>query len=106
MLVNESDSYPQIGQFVRVTQGKEVGQIQVVIRILDDRFVQIADGDKRKYDRAKKKNINHLEWLDHISPEVKKSIEETGRVTNAKLRFVITKFINEQVTDLEEGRAT
>jgi large subunit ribosomal protein L14e len=101
--MSDSDSSPRIGQFVSITQGRDLGQYAIIIRSLDERFVLIADGDKRKYDRPKKKNINHLELFDNVSPEVQNSISESGRVTNGKLRYAMTKFVNEQVTDLEKG---
>lgn len=101
--MNEPESSPRIGQLVKIVQGRDAGQFAVVIKILDERFVFIADGDKRKFDRPKKKNINHLEFFDYVSPEVQNSISETGRVTNGKLRFAVSKFVNEQFTDFEKG---
>ncbi|MFC4323816.1 KOW domain-containing RNA-binding protein [Litchfieldia salsa] len=101
--MNDSDSSPRIGQFVLIKQGRDVGQFAVIVDILDDRFVLLADGDKRKFKNPKKKNVNHLEFFDFVSPEVQSSINETGRVTNGKLRFALTKFVNEQVTDLKKG---
>lgn len=94
---------PQIGQLVRVVQGRERGQFAVILEIVDDRFVLLADGDKRKYDRPKKKNINHIELLESISPEVRDSLVETGRVSNGKLRFAVAKIANEFVTEIEKG---
>jgi large subunit ribosomal protein L14e len=102
-LLNEDDSIPLIGQVVRIMQGREAGQYAVIIKLLEDRYVLLADGEKRKYDRPKKKNLHHIEVMDYISPEVQKSLLETGRVTNGKLRFAIAKFINEVVTDLKKG---
>jgi large subunit ribosomal protein L14e len=102
--LSETDSSPRIGQYVVVTQGRDAGQYAIIIGVLDERFVLIADGEKRKFDRPKKKNINHLKLLNHISPEVQNSILETGRVTNGKLRFAITKFINEH--ELEKGESS
>ncbi|WP_243388411.1 KOW domain-containing RNA-binding protein [Bacillus kexueae] len=99
----DSESSPRIGQFVLITQGRETGQYAIIIKILDEKFVLIADGDKRKFHTPKKKNIHHLEFLDCVSPEVQNSILETGRVTNGKLRYALTKFVNEQVTDLKKG---
>ncbi|AVQ97673.1 50S ribosomal protein L14e [Oceanobacillus picturae] len=101
--MNEDDSIPLIGQVVRIMQGREAGQYAVIIKLLEDRYVLLADGEKRKYDRPKKKNLHHIEVMDYISPEVQKSLLETGRVTNGKLRFAIAKFINEVVTDLKKG---
>lgn len=87
-----SASIPQIGQLVRVLRGRDTDKLAVIIGVQDERFVLIADGDKRKYDSPKKKNVNHLHFYDFISREVRDSIEETGRVTNGKLRFAVNKF--------------
>ncbi len=102
-MLSEDDSIPLIGQVVRIMQGREAGQYAVVIKMIDDRYVLLADGEKRKYDRPKKKNLHHIEIMDYISPEVQNSLLETGRVTNGKLRFAIAKFVNEVVTDLKKG---
>jgi ribosomal protein L14E/L6E/L27E len=99
----ESNSTLQVGQIVSITQGRDAGQYAVIIKILDERFVVLADGDKRKFDRPKKKNIHHLDFFDYVSPEVQNSMKETGRVTNGKLRFALTRFVNELVTDLKKG---
>ncbi|ASS89834.1 MAG: RNA-binding protein [Bacillaceae bacterium] len=101
--MSDPESSPQIGQFVLITKGREAGKYAIVVKILDDRFVLIADGEKRKFHSPKKKNIHHLEFFDCVSPEVQNSILETGRVTNGKLRYAISRFVNEQVTDLRKG---
>lgn len=102
-MVSESDSVPNLGQLVRILKGRDADRLGVVVGILDERFVLVADGDKRKFDRAKRKNLNHLELLDFISPEVVKSILETGRVTNGKLRYAVAKFSDEKVIALKKG---
>lgn len=86
------DKLPQIGQFVKVLRGKDENSYAVIIGIIDERFVMIVDGDKRRFDQPKKKNVLHLELQPAISSEVTSSLLETGRVTNAKLRYVIQKF--------------
>lgn len=87
------DVSPQIGQIAFVLRGKDEGGYAVVIGIVDERFVLIADGDKKRFDRPKKKNIAHLELQSVINTEVVNSMNETGRVTNAKLRYAIQKFV-------------
>ncbi|MEI5909217.1 KOW domain-containing RNA-binding protein [Bacillus spongiae] len=101
--MNESDSTPYIGQVVLIKKGRDTGLLGIVIQQLDDNFVLIADGDKRKFDRPKKKNLHHLYFYDFISPEVQNSIIETGRVTNGKLRYALTKFVDEVLDDLMKG---
>ena len=85
-------SSPQVGQLVRILKGKDAGEDAIVIAVVDSRFVYIADGDKRKFDGPKKKNILHLELIPFISSEVVNSLEETGRVTNGKLRHAVLKY--------------
>ncbi|WP_102029429.1 KOW domain-containing RNA-binding protein [Salirhabdus sp. Marseille-P4669] len=101
--MSESESSPRIGQIVRIVQGREVGQFAVIIEVVNERFVLLADGEKRKFDTPKKKNIQHVELFDYISPEVRNSLLETGRVTNGKLRFALSKFVNENLIDLKKG---
>ncbi len=101
----DSDSNPQPGQIVLIKRGRDAGQYAIIIRLVDERFVLLADGDKKKFDRPKKKNIQHLQLLNYISPEVQSSLEETGRVTNGKLRFALAKYVNEFVYDMKKGES-
>lgn len=93
------DSVPRIGQIVRITHGREAEKYAIVIRVIDEKYVMLADGDKRKFDRPKKKNSSHIEMMNYISQEVRDSLLKTGRVTNGKLRFALDKFVGEVVTD-------
>lgn len=89
------------GDIVRSLRGRDEGELFVVISLADDRFALVADGDNRRFDRPKRKNVLHLEPLGFRSEEVANSLRDTGRVTNAKLRFAIGQF--EHVTN--EGRS-
>lgn len=91
--MKDPDSILQVGELVRILNGRDKEQFACIIEIMDERFIRIADGDKRKVDRAKRKNIQHVERMNIVVPEVKTSIVETGRVTNAKLRFAISTYI-------------
>ncbi|MBS4210563.1 KOW domain-containing RNA-binding protein [Bacillus sp. FJAT-50079] len=99
--MTESDSTPHIGQIVLIKKGRDAGQFAVIIRQMDERFVLIADGDKRKYDNPKKKNIQHLDYCNYVSPEVRSSILESGRVTNRKLRWALGEFADKAMDDIE-----
>lgn len=103
MNVVNSDTNPQIGQLVRVLRGRDVDKLAVVIGFENNRFVRIADGDKRKFDSAKKKNFLHLQMFDFISTEVHDSIHLTGRVTNGKLRYAVNKYKELIDVQIEKG---
>ncbi|THF79168.1 KOW domain-containing RNA-binding protein [Cohnella fermenti] len=77
------------GDIVRIRRGKDEGEWSVVIALEDERFALVADGDRRRFDRPKRKNVLHLEPIGAASEEVLRSLQETGRVTNGKLRFAI-----------------
>lgn len=98
----ETAILPEIGRIVKVLRGREQEKYAVIVRIIDERFVLIADGDKRKFDQAKKKNLLHLELLPQVSSEVADSIMETGRVTNGKLRYALNKFMDSRQTEVHE----
>lgn len=83
---------PEIGRIVKVTSGKDEGGYAVIVGIVDERFVLVADGAKRRFDGPKKKNVMHLLMQPVVSVEVADSMRETGRVTNAKLRYAIQKY--------------
>jgi len=96
---------PKLGAVVKTLRGRDQGQFAVVVGLIDERTVLIADGDKRKFDQPKKKNVLHLEITDFVSLEVASSIQETGRVTNGKLRFALLKFL-ERMTSEGNGKET
>jgi len=87
----EEDKLPQVGQIVKILRGRDLGKFAVIIG-LAERFVFIADGDKRKFDHPKKKNLLHLELQGEISDIVVNSLKETGRVTNGKLRYALARY--------------
>lgn len=101
--MNKDEIAHEIGQIVQITRGREKNQYAVIINIVNDRYVLLADGEKRKYDRPKRKNVNHIETTPFISDEVKKSLLETNRVSNGKLRFALEKHANEAVTYIVKG---
>lgn len=103
MCVTVSESLPQIGQIVRILKGREAGKLAIVIRLEDERFIWVADGDKRKFDSPKKKNIRHIECFEYVSSIVQGSIQETGRVTNGKLRYALNKITEVQNVTQEKG---
>lgn len=95
-------SEPQVGQLVKVLKGRDAGAVYVIVGILDDRFVWIADGTKRKFDGPKRKNAQHLELLPIVSSEVVHSLQESGRVTNGKLRHAVLVYQNSADSMAEE----
>jgi ribosomal protein L14E/L6E/L27E len=99
--VVERDNIPQVGQIVKILRGRDKGNYAIVIGLDTQRYALIADGDNRKFDHPKKKNVLHLGLQDEISLIVVDSLKETGRVTNGKLRHVLAKYAETLETELE-----
>lgn len=99
----DEQSAPKIGQIVKILRGRDHGKYGIVIKV-EGRYAYVVDGDKRKFDQPKKKNLLHLEWQKHVSSEVVNSMAESGRVTNGKIRFALNRFFEEQhnIEDVQE----
>jgi ribosomal protein L14E/L6E/L27E len=102
-MVKESETPACIGQMIQILKGRDESKFAIVIGQIDERFILVADGDKRKFDRPKKKNILHLRFLDYIALEVRQSLLHTGRVTNSKLRYAMNKFLETQLEVQSKG---
>ncbi len=48
------------GRVVLSTQGRDEGRYFIVLKVIDEQFVLMADGLTRKLDHPKKKKVKHL----------------------------------------------
>jgi ribosomal protein L14E/L6E/L27E len=81
----------RIGQVVRNSSGRDTGRLFFVVKIVDDEYVFISDGKKRKLEKPKLKKVKHLQKYDIINYNVKNIIESKGSVTDAFLRAELGK---------------
>ncbi len=80
-----------VGQVVRATSGREQGRLFFVVKVIDSKYVLIADGKKRKLGKPKLKKVKHLERYDVINNEIKNKIESNKETIDAFLRAQLTK---------------
>lgn len=81
----------EIGQFVKSKAGRDKDRIFIVIGIVDEQFVQIADGDLRKLEKPKIKKVKHLKRLNYVSDDVCEKLNSDKKLTNAMLRKEVDK---------------
>jgi ribosomal protein L14E/L6E/L27E len=91
----ETTSDITIGQMVKSKAGRDKGNIFIVVDVLDDEYVLIADGDIRKLDNPKKKKVKHLIVYNTISYDIKEKIENKQKFNNAFIRKQIEPFKKE-----------
>lgn len=60
----------RVGQVATSIAGRDSGKPYIVVRVLDERFVLLADGDTRRIKNPKKKNVRHLIFHDYVIDEV------------------------------------
>ncbi|MDF9407563.1 MAG: hypothetical protein A4E52_00679 [Pelotomaculum sp. PtaB.Bin013] len=77
----------QVGCLVSSTKGRDRGRFYLVIGCenLSSR-VRLADGEGRKVENPKFKNIKHLNIYEVIAGEVSSKAENGKRITNADIR--------------------
>lgn len=101
--MKDNSSIFEVGEIVQIIMGRDKDNYAVIINRIDERFVEIVDGDKRKFDISKKKNIRHLRSTGYISKEIVDSMQTTNRVSNAKLRYVLQDFVSNHLNKEKKG---
>ena len=82
-------SLVSVGQLVSSNAGRDKKKLFLVFDIPNESFVRIVDGDTRKIDNPKKKNIKHLICYQIISGELAEKFQKGTRVSNADIRKAI-----------------
>ena len=75
-----------LGQVVQSTQGRDAGKDFVVVGIIDQSYVLIADGALRKIDRPKRKKVKHLIPKQELISSLKEKLTCGQRVYDSELR--------------------
>lgn len=89
----------EIGQVVYSTKGRDSGKYFLIIDI-DDRFVYICNGDTRRLENPKKKNIAHIKATKEVINEVKDKLINKS-ISNKEVKDIISNF---NIKQLLEGK--
>lgn len=80
-----------IGEYVLSRAGRDKDKIFIVINLLDESYVTVADGDLRRVENPKKKKLKHLNPINKISDEIADKLNNNKKVTNLSVRREIEK---------------
>lgn len=80
------------GDIVISKAGRDKDKHFVVLSVIDEQFVSLADGSLRRVDNPKRKKWKHLENTGNVSALVKEKISAGVRVTNPDLKKELAKF--------------
>jgi len=80
-----------LGQIVYSKSGRDSGKAFVVVDIdKEEGCVFISDGNMRRFEKAKKKNIKHIEPMEFVDQDIQSKLLEDGRVTNSQIRKALS----------------
>lgn len=75
-----------LGQIVNSRAGRDKDKYFIVIGIIDDNYVSIADGSLRKIGNPKKKKIKHLNITNCLDNTIKDKLINKKGILDADLR--------------------
>ncbi len=84
------DEAAELGTVAISMAGRDKGRYFVVIEVLDNGYVKIADGSLRKVDNAKKKKLKHLKLKPVTIPTIKQKILDGEKIYDYDIRSHLT----------------
>ncbi|MDA8235076.1 MAG: KOW domain-containing RNA-binding protein [Clostridia bacterium] len=93
----------KVGRLVSSKAGRDKDHYFLVMDILNESFVRVVDGVKRKVENPKRKNIKHLQFHDEVITIIAEKINRKERVTDAEVRQAIEGLVG--VSDERFGSA-
>lgn len=79
----------RLGQLVYSKAGRDKGKVFLVVSIVGDSFVYLADGEMRRLEKPKKKNIKHLHNTGIIAEPIARKLAKGGSVSNSEIKLAI-----------------
>jgi ribosomal protein L14E/L6E/L27E len=81
-----SENEVRIGQLVSSLRGRDSGLFYLVVQIESESRVRIADGEGRKAEKPKSKNIKHLKFYDIVADSIFDKAQIGKRITSEDVR--------------------
>ena len=92
---------PACGGIVAAIAGRDAGRSFVILKVVDDQYVLIADGELRKVQNPKRKKLRHLSIRPYVAQEIRQCLEQQKLLTDSDVRKALAAF--EQADQKEEG---
>jgi len=81
----------KLGQYVKSIKGRDLNYIFIVSTIIDDKYIKVVDGDLRKVNNPKVKNIKHLQVIDKVSQVVSEAIINGKKISDLMIKQEVIK---------------
>lgn len=94
-----------LGQIVSSLQGRDKGQLYMVVGYGKSPFLLVADGRGRKAAKPKKKNARHVRIMGSIAQGLSHNLQQKSTITDEELRQAISELcISENIATTRTGR--
>lgn len=98
----------KVGQMVFSKAGRDCGRPFLVLKVDQEGFAYIADGEWRRVAKPKRKNIKHLQPTTQYAAEIQAKLEAGKMPSDAEVRKALASLYNppggEEEGDGQEGR--
>ncbi len=92
-----------VGQVVYSKSGRDKGKLMVVIDVVNDRFCLLVDGDTRRIEKPKLKNIRHIQITYQRADDVFEYLNRGEMPTNHVIKRNLLKLQGTGEKDGKEG---
>lgn len=82
----------KVGSVVFSKAGRDQGKFYIVMEIVDDNYVKIADGDLRRVDAPKLKKIKHLVNQGDVIEKLAEKFDESKKVFDAEVKSALRSY--------------
>ena len=83
--------------------GRDQGKSFVVVKVINDRYVSISDGDLRKIENSKKKNVRHLLFTHLRADDVLDCLHKGEIPANHVIKKNIKRILDKGIISGEGG---
>jgi ribosomal protein L14E/L6E/L27E len=83
----------ELGRILKANTGRDKNNYFILTGIIDEEYIYIANGKKRKISLPKKKKIKHVTDTGRTSKLLNEKLSADKKVKNAELRKVLDDFL-------------
>ena len=87
-------SVHELGRVVLSKQGHDKGKAFLVVGLVDENYVLIADGESRKLLKPKKKQAKHLIPKPHVATDTIDAIIKQAQTADSDIRKALKTYFN------------
>lgn len=94
-----------VGRYVWSKSGRDKNQLFIIIGIIDECHVLLADGERRRLGNPKKKKLKHLKITNKVAEEISQTVMMKRKFTDKDLQNAVLRYKNEMVINLKSEEA-